>query len=307
MKPSLPTISMVTCSYQQARFLDQTIRSVRAQNYSGLEYIIIDGGSTDGSRDIIASHSDALAYWVSERDHGQSHALMKGFARATGDIAGWLCSDDILLPGALKRVGEFFRDHPEVDAVFGDSIWIDINGAPLRPKREMGFNRFVFLHDYNYVSQPSMFWRRRLYEAVGGVRPYFHLAMDNDLWERFSARTKIAHMPHYLSCMRYYEAQKTNTSRLRQRGRREGLLVQQRASRIARATAARPLLQAAARFIRIIQKAAAGGYTAKVPIELLPWLDAHATQDPNTMTSTLSKATASCSDQPQSVKTAPLR
>lgn len=307
MTTSLPTISIVTCSYQQARFLDQTMRSVLRQNYPGLEYIVIDGGSTDGSRNIIASHGDALAYWVSEPDRGQSHALQKGFARATGDIEGWLCSDDILLPDALLRVGEFFRDHPEVDAVFGDSIWIDVNGEAIRPKREMGFNRFVFLHDYNYVSQPSMFWRRRLYDAVGGVRPYFQLAMDNDLWERFSARTKIAHMPHYLSCMRYYDAQKTNTSILRRRGRREGSLVQRRASAIARITVARPLLQVVARLMRVVEKAAAGGYTAKVPPELLPWLRAHATHEVETTDFTYGKVTAACADQRKNTTTAALR
>ncbi len=278
MNSALPTISLVTCSYQQARFLDATIRSVLAQDYPGLEYLIIDGASTDGSREIIERYADSLAYWVSEPDGGQSHALVKGFSRATGDICGWLCSDDLLLPGALQCVGEFFRDHPEVDAVFGDSIWIDADGKPIRPKREMEFNRFVFLHDYNYVPQPSMFWRRGLYESVGGLRPNFVLAMDNDLWERFSARGRIEHIPVYLSCMRYYAEQKTNDGNLRSRGRQEGLQVLMRASPLARRPAMRHGLQLIARMIRIVRKAAAGGYTASVPEELLPWLERHATQ-----------------------------
>lgn len=276
MSDTLPTISLVTCSYQQARFLDATVRSVLAQNYTGLEYMIIDGASTDGSREIIERHAASLAYWVSEPDGGQTHALVKGFSRATGDICGWLCSDDLLLPGALQRVGEFFRDHPKVDAVFGDSVWIDAEGKPIRPKREMGFNRFVFLHDYNYVPQPSMYWRRSLYESVGGLRPNFILAMDNDLWERFSAKVRIEHIPVYLSCMRYYTEQKTSAADLRQRGRQEGLQVLVRASPLSRQPALRRGLQLIARMVRIVQKAAAGGYTASIPKELLPWLEAHA-------------------------------
>lgn len=279
MKHPLPTISLVTCSYQQARFLDATIRSVLGQNYPALEYMIVDGGSTDGSRGIIERHAPALSWWVSEPDHGQSDALIKGFERATGDVCGWLCSDDLLLPGTLARVGEFFRDHPDVQAVYGDSIWIDVNGAPIRPKREMSFNRFVFLHDHNYVPQPSTFWRRSLYESVGGLRPHFDVAMDNDLWERFSARTKIAHIPSYLSCMRYYPEQKTLADEWRQRGHREGTLVMKRGSRLARKPMLLPFLHTAARAARLVQKTAAGGYFASVPQELLPWLMAHATHE----------------------------
>ena len=151
MKITLPSIPIVTCSYQQARFLDAAIRSVIGQRYPAIEYIIIDGGSSNGSADIIARHADSLTYWVSERDNGHTDALKRGFKRASGDICGWLCSDDLLLPGALIAVGAFFRDNPNVDAVFGDALWIDENGKPIRPKREMGFNRFVFLHDHNYI------------------------------------------------------------------------------------------------------------------------------------------------------------
>jgi glycosyltransferase involved in cell wall biosynthesis len=280
MNLPLPSISLVTCSYQQARFLDATLRSVLAQRYPALEYLVIDGGSSDGSRAIIERHAASLAYWVSEPDRGQTHALIKGFERASGDVCGWLCSDDLLLPGALERVGRYFAAHPEVDAVYGDSIWIDVNGQPLRPKREMGFNRFVFLHDYNYVPQPSMFWRRKLYDAVGGLNADFQIAMDNDLWEKFSARVRIAHIPFYLSCMRYYAEQKTNAQGMRPTGHREGRSVMLRGSRIANAQPLRPMLAVIARLMRVAQKGVAGGYTASVPDELLPWLDAHATHGP---------------------------
>ena len=275
MTDHLPTISLVTCSYQQARFLGATINSVLNQHYKPLDYIVIDGGSNDGSYEIIRQHASALSQWVSEKDDGQTDALKKGFALARGEILGWLCSDDILLPDALHAVGHFFRTHPQVDVVYGDAIWIDADGQPLRAKREMGFNRFVFLHDHNYIPQPSMFWRRRLYEAVGGLDSSFDLAMDSDLWSRFAAVTKIAHEPRYLSCMRFYAAQKTRSQR--PAGRVEDLAISLRSSSMARVAPFRPLLSLTAKTARVVPKGLAGGYGAVVPDELLPWLALHAT------------------------------
>lgn len=266
-----PTISIVTCSFQQGRYLEQAIRSVIDQGYPALEYIVIDGGSTDGSAEIIKRHAPALAYWVSEPDRGQTDALIKGFKRSNGDILGWLCSDDVLLPGALAAVGEFFAAHPEAMAVYGDALWIDAEGRLLRPKKEMGFNRFVLLHDHNYIPQPSMFWRRALYDTVNGLNPEFDLAMDADLWARFSARTRIAHMPRYLACMRFYPEQKTRSRRAE--GRREDGAIRGRAHPFAARTFTSALLRMAARCLRVSAKAVAGGYTARVPKEHLAWLE----------------------------------
>ncbi|HKA38127.1 MAG TPA: glycosyltransferase family 2 protein [Burkholderiales bacterium] len=266
-----PLISMVTCSFQQGRFLESAILSVLGQHYPRLEYIVIDGGSTDGSAGIIERHRHALAYSVSEPDRGQTDALVKGFARATGDIHGWLCSDDLLLPGALDAVSRFFLDHPRVMAAYGDAMWIDAEGGFVRPKKEMGFNRFVFLHDHNYIPQPSMFWRSSLYEAVGGLDPGFDLAMDADLWERFSWTTRIAHIPRYLSCMRFYPGQKTRARR--NEGRQEdGLIRARRVHPLAMRAPFRGLLRLLARLVRVSAKACAGGYTARVPGEHLAWL-----------------------------------
>lgn len=272
-----PSISIVTCSYQQARFLEATMRSVLGQKYPALDYIVMDGGSKDGSCEIIERHADALSHWVSEKDEGQTDALIKGFRQAKGEVLGWLCSDDLLLPGALEAVGRFFRDHPDVEAVYGDALWIDANGALLRPKREMSFNRFVYLHDHNYIPQPSMFWRRSLYEAVGGLDTRFNLAMDSDLWDRFASRTKIAHLPRYLSCMRYYPEQKTR--HLRPAGKIEDALIRSRSSPLARLSALEPVWHAGARGLRMVMKGLSGGYTASVPAEMLPWLEAHATPE----------------------------
>jgi glycosyltransferase involved in cell wall biosynthesis len=265
-----PPISIVTCSYQQGRYLGVTMSSVLDQRIPGLEYIVIDGGSSDESVEVIRRHEPDLAYWVSEPDRGQTDALIKGFRRATGEIQGWLCSDDLLLPGALQRVLHYFDTHPEVDAMYGDSLWIDAEGLFLRPKKEIRFNRFVYLFDHNYISQPSMFWRRRLYDKVGGLDAQFNLAMDSDLWERFSRHTRIGHMPAYLSCMRYYPAQKTRA--LRPAGRIEDARIRSRAV-LGKLPVVQPLLHVTARVHRVLRKLVQGGYTARPPEELIAALE----------------------------------
>lgn len=265
-----PPISIVTCSYRQGRYLGATISSVLDQRIPGIEYIVIDGGSSDDSVEVIRRHEPDLAYWVSEPDRGQTDALIKGFRRATGEIQGWLCSDDLLLPGALERVLHYFDAHPEVDAMYGDSLWIDAEGSFLRPKKEIEFNRFVYLFDHNYISQPSMFWRRRLYDKVGGLDAQFNLAMDSDLWERFSRHTRIGHLPAYLSCMRFYPAQKTRA--LRPAGRLEDARIRSR-SALAGVPLIQPLLQVAARVQRVLGKLVHGGYTARPPEEVIAALE----------------------------------
>jgi len=246
------------------------MRSVLEQGYASLEYVVVDGGSSDGSAEILRRHQHALAYWACEPDGGQTRALIKGFGRCSGEILGWLCSDDLLLPGALRTVGAFFAAHPGVAAVYGDALWIDAEGRFLRPKREIGFNRFVLLHDHNYIPQPSMFWRRSLYEAVGGLDPRFDLAMDADLWDRFSARTRIAHIPVYLSCMRFYAQQKTRARRAD--ALRENTVLRARDRRAALPRARGLALRFAARTLRIAAKLRAGGYAPAVPAEHLAWL-----------------------------------
>lgn len=270
MSTNLPRISIVTCSYQQGPFLESTLRSVLDQNYSNLEYIVMDGGSTDNSVDVIKRHSNKLAHWVSEKDKGQTDALIKGFNKSTGEILGWLCSDDLLLPGSLQAVGEFFAKNPDVQAVYGDSVWIDAEGKFLRPKKEMPFSRFVFLYDHNYIPQPSMFWRRSLYENCGGLDTSFNLAMDSDLWERFSAKTRIAYIPQYLSCMRYYPEQKTRM--FKSDGRREDAIIRHRRAPHSNTQALYPALRLMARTGRVFMKTLSGGYRSHVPTELLQWV-----------------------------------
>jgi glycosyltransferase involved in cell wall biosynthesis len=258
--------SIVTCSYQQGRFLEATIRSVLDQGYPNLEYIVFDGGSADESVDILKRYDHAISYWRSTPDAGQTDALTRGIDRATGELMGWLCSDDLLLPGALDTVAEFFDEHPDVQAVYGDALWIDGKGECIRTKKEIEFNRFIFHYDHNYIPQPSMFWRRTLYDQVGGLNPRFDLAMDADLWDRFSQVTRIAHLRRYLSCMRYYPEQKTRA--LHAEAMREDAEIRAR-SMLARFTPLQPWLHSAARLHRRAWRLIIGGYFNHVPSHLV--------------------------------------
>jgi glycosyltransferase involved in cell wall biosynthesis len=206
-----PKITIVTCSYNQGKFLEEAILSVLDQGYPNLEYIVIDGGSTDNSVEIIRRHEKYLAYWVSEPDSGQTDALIKGFDRATGEIHGWLCSDDLFEKGALQEVGEFFSRNTSVDAVFGDTIFINDKGTVTRRYKTLPFSRWLLLNTANYVPAPSMFWRSRIYEKVGGFNRSLHMGMDPDLWLRFSETGRIAHVRKYWSRMRFYPEIKSLT------------------------------------------------------------------------------------------------
>jgi len=206
------TISMIVPSYNQAKFLRETLESLI--NQQGVapherEIIVIDGGSQDGSVEIIREFAPHLVYWVSERDRGQTHALEKGFARATGELQGWLCSDDVLEPDALRTVLDAFTADPQLQFLYGDASWIDEESRLLKHKKEIPFNWFIWAYDHNYIPQPSAFWRRELFQAVGGLDESLHLAMDCDLWARFAQRTEPRHLRKVLSRMRLYADQKT--------------------------------------------------------------------------------------------------
>lgn len=205
----LPSIGIVTPSYNQARYLEETVRSVLDQNYPSLSYAVVDGGSTDGSREIIEKYRSRLAHAVSEPDSGQSDAIVKGMKHVSGEILAYLNSDDILAPGALHAVGAFFRAHPEVDAVYGHRIIIDENskeiGRWILPKHSDSFTRY-----FDYVPQETLFWRRKIYEEIGGIDPAFHYAMDWDLILRIQARGgRFVRLPLFLGCFRAHESQKS--------------------------------------------------------------------------------------------------
>ncbi|MBI4890231.1 MAG: glycosyltransferase [Acidobacteria bacterium] len=208
-----PTISVVTPSFNQGKYLEATILSVLDQRYEDLEYIVIDGGSTDCSVEVIREHEGEIDFWVSEPDGGHVPGLIKGFSHATGEIQCWLNSDDLFEPGALDAVGEYFAEHPDCMALYGDALWIDVQGEVIRPKKEHDFSRFIWMYDYNYIPQPSMFWRKSLYESVGGLDREYQLAFDADLWIRFADVTELHHMRRVLSRMRLYSEQRNQKYR----------------------------------------------------------------------------------------------
>jgi glycosyltransferase involved in cell wall biosynthesis len=205
-----PLISVVTPSYNQARFLEETLHSVASQDYPRTEHIVIDGGSTDGSVDIIRRHAPRLGHWVSEKDRGQSHAINKGLAIAQGDVLAWLNSDDTYLPGALRAVGEVFATHPDVDLVYGDFVYTDVAGHPLRRRHVFSTISFESLLYHDYLGQPAVFFRRSLFEKAGPIDEALHYCMDWDLFLRMWPVCRPRHVPRVLATYRLDHAAKSN-------------------------------------------------------------------------------------------------
>ncbi|MBM4009033.1 MAG: glycosyltransferase [Planctomycetes bacterium] len=204
-----PRITIVTPSFQQARFLPWTIRSVTAQDYADLEYIVIDGGSTDGSREIIESHAKRLAWWCSERDGGQTQAINKGFRRATGEIVGWLNSDDMLLPGCLRTVASAFKD-PSVEAICGWGVMMSEQGR-VRRRWVHAQPTARMLCSESLLFQPAVFWRRRLHDAFGFLDESFRFTMDREWFARLAAGGVVPRLlPRCLAAYRAHAATKTS-------------------------------------------------------------------------------------------------
>jgi len=208
----LPLISIVTPSYNQARFLEFTIRSVLEQEYPNIEYILVDGGSNDGSVDIIHRYADRFAWWVSEKDLGQTDAINKGFARAKGDILAWLNSDDTYETHAVAEAVEFLQGRPQVGLVYGDANFIDENGHVIGrfPAAQTNYKRLR--RGYVHIPQQASFWRADLWRKVGPLDPSFYFAMDYDLWVRLAAQASIQYVPQLWANFRLHTQGKTITS-----------------------------------------------------------------------------------------------
>jgi glycosyltransferase involved in cell wall biosynthesis len=187
----LPLVSIVTPSYNQAGFLKSTILSVLGQDYPNIEYLIVDGGSTDGSVDIIRRHENRLAWWVSEKDKGQTDAINKGFSRARGQILAWLNSDDTYEPNAVREAVEFLLQRPDVGMVYGDANFINGEGRVIGRFPAAPTNYQRLRRGYVHIPQQSSFWRAALWEQVGPLDPSFYFAMDYDLWMRLSRTTPL--------------------------------------------------------------------------------------------------------------------
>ena len=189
--PALPVVSVVTPSFNQAPFLEATIQSVLSQDYPRIEYIIVDGGSTDGSLQIIENYADKLAWWVSEQDSGQTDAINKGFAHATGQVLAWLNSDDTYEPRAVGRAVKALLAHPEAGMVYADCTYIDEQGRVIgrfpAAQTDLGRLRTGYVH----IPQQTMFLRAELWRQVGPLDPSFYFAMDYDLWTRVARRSQL--------------------------------------------------------------------------------------------------------------------
>jgi len=203
------TISIIVPCFNHGRWIEGCLNSIVSQGIANLELIVVDGGSTDGTIDVLKRYSQYLAYWVSEPDRGQTDALIKGFARSTGDIMAWINSDDFYEAGALEAIVSAFKAMPSVDVLYGDMRWIDLEGRQIGLKREIPFDVNIMLWDHNYVPQPSTFWRRSLWLRTSGLDARMQCAMDFDLWLKFSrAGATFVHLPIVLSNMRRYSEQK---------------------------------------------------------------------------------------------------
>jgi glycosyltransferase involved in cell wall biosynthesis len=210
-------VSIITPSFNQAAYLEQTILSVLNQDYARIEYIVIDGASTDGSVEVIKKYESKLAYWVSEKDKGQADAINKGLARATGEIIAWLNSDDYYLSGAIGAAVKVFEENPDVVLAYGDMLAVGEGGQI--------FNRLNYrqltLEDllcFQIIGQPAVFIRRSALKQTSGLDPTFHFLLDHHLWIRLAQQGKLLHVPQTWAAARYH-AEAKNRARAAEFGR----------------------------------------------------------------------------------------
>jgi glycosyltransferase involved in cell wall biosynthesis len=214
-------VSVITPSYNQAQFVEETILSVLNQDYLDVEYIVMDGGSTDGTVDILEKYSDRIT-WKSEKDSGQSDAINKGLRVATGEIVAFLNSDDTYEPQAISRVAEFFQNNPEKKWVFGRCRIIDESGREIR--KPITWYKNLLLRNYsygkllaeNFISQPATFWRKELLSEIGYMNKTEHLLMDYEYWLRIGQRYCPGLLDEYLANFRFYAGSKTGSGFVKQ-------------------------------------------------------------------------------------------
>lgn len=205
----LPRISVVTPSFNQGDFIEETIDSVLSQNYPNLEYIIIDGGSTDRSVEIIKKYEKHLKYWVSERDNGHAHAINKGFAQSTGEIMSWLNSDDKYYPWTFRAVAEAFQLDEKIEWLQGVQSWFNAKGMQTHAKPAYR-NVFDFVTgNHRWIQQESVFWKRSLWEKAGGkLNEEYRFMVDGELWSRFFRFAEMYQLDVVVGGLRQHETRR---------------------------------------------------------------------------------------------------
>ena len=200
-------VSIITPSFNQSSFLERTIRSVLEQDYPEIEYIIVDGGSTDGSQDIIKRYADRLAWWTSEKDNGQAEAINKGFVHARGGIVAWLNSDDYYLPGVIRKAVKVFESAPQAGLIYGDMLAVDEFNRTINTLNYHQLS-LVDLLCFQIIGQPAVFMRRFAFENAGGLDTTFHFLLDHQLWIRIAERSEIIHVNETWAAARYHAGAK---------------------------------------------------------------------------------------------------
>jgi len=206
---TLPSISIVTPTLNQRRFIGATIDSVLQQGYPDLEYLVVDGGSTDGTQELLSTYGGELR-WISQAGSGQTAAINQGWQLTSGEVIAWINSDDVYAPEALRRVGEYFQSHPEVDIVYGDCDMIDADGQFLKmyPTQSFDFAELVRA-TINFVPQPATFLRRGVVEKTGPLDESLSYVMDFDYWLRAGLQHDIRYLPERLAALRVHATAKS--------------------------------------------------------------------------------------------------
>ena len=202
-----PKVSIITPSYNQAQFLEQTIQSVLTQTYPNIEYIVVDGASSDNSVEIIRKYEHRINWWVSEPDKGQSEAVNKGWMHATGEIIGWLNSDDLLLPDTVTRMVNAFEETPEMGFIYGDVLSIDQYGDIFNVMRFQQWG-IEDLAAFEVISQPGVFMRREILEQAGYLNNTLHYLMDIHLWLKMIQLAPMRYLPGLAAAARYHAGAK---------------------------------------------------------------------------------------------------